>query len=386
MLAGALLGLGGDKLALTAADDRRHGGAARDPDRALSPGLVPARAAIALGILIGALPFSSATGSPSARPGACRSPAAASGPSRRLASIRPARSVCSSCTEAADLVRPHRARRLGGSGLGRAAPSASARAHERTRRTRSRSRSWRLSSRSSSASAPTAPASTVRASSCRPCRSPVSASPPMPGEAGRVPRLPRWSSSASRRSRSIWWGRSTAPCSATSLTGRSSTTPTPSATASSSPSLCSASTARLRIDERLPRRVLVSSDSRGPRQRMRSLDCQVEYWNDVGSSKTFAHPPNLARLARHLSLESRILDYGCGYGRVLGVLDQQGYSDLIGVDPAPAMIARRAAGTRTSHSNSSLILPPSRWPTNRSTRCCSSPCSPAYRPTTASAA
>ena len=53
---------------------------------------------------------------------------------------------------------------------------------------------------------------------------------------------------------------------------------------------------------------------------MRSLDCQIEYWNDVGPTKTFAHPPNLERLARHLDLESRILDYGCGYGRVLGVL------------------------------------------------------------------
>ncbi len=72
---------------------------------------------------------------------------------------------------------------------------------------------------------------------------------------------------------------------------------------------------------------------------MRSLDCQVGYWNDVGPSKTFAHSPNLERLARYLDRDSRILDYGCGYGRILGVLDEQGYADLIGVDPAPAMIA-----------------------------------------------
>ena len=31
---------------------------------------------------------------------------------------------------------------------------------------------------------------------------------------------------------------------------------------------------------------------------MRGLDCQIEYWNDVGPTKTFAHPPNLERLAR----------------------------------------------------------------------------------------
>jgi SAM-dependent methyltransferase len=85
---------------------------------------------------------------------------------------------------------------------------------------------------------------------------------------------------------------------------------------------------------------------------MRSLDCQVDYWNDIGPSKTFAHPPNLGRLARYLPLQSRILDYGCGYGRVLGVLEEQGYADLIGVDPAPAMIAR----ARSRHPNITFEL------------------------------
>jgi len=59
----------------------------------------------------------------------------------------------------------------------------------------------------------------------------------------------------------------------------------------------------------------------------------------MGPSKPFGHPVNLERLSQHLSPDSRILDLGCGYGRVLGLLFDQGYYNLIGFDPAPAMIA-----------------------------------------------
>src|SRR5437660_857432 len=70
-----------------------------------------------------------------------------------------------------------------------------------------------------------------------------------------------------------------------------------------------------------------------------NIDHQIEYWNREGPSKPLAHPVNLDRLKEWLRPESRILDYGCGYGRVLGMLQANGYSDLIGVDPSTAMIA-----------------------------------------------
>src|SRR5436190_301964 len=70
-----------------------------------------------------------------------------------------------------------------------------------------------------------------------------------------------------------------------------------------------------------------------------SLDLQIDYWNQVGPTKPFAHPVNVAQLKRLLEPTSRILDYGCGYGRALGILHSSGYKSLIGVDPAPAMIA-----------------------------------------------
>ena len=76
---------------------------------------------------------------------------------------------------------------------------------------------------------------------------------------------------------------------------------------------------------------------------MNDLDCQLEYWNRLGPSKSFHHPVNTVRLAQWVSFDDPILDYGCGYGRVLGILDGLGYRRLIGVDPAKAMIgeARR---------------------------------------------
>jgi SAM-dependent methyltransferase len=73
------------------------------------------------------------------------------------------------------------------------------------------------------------------------------------------------------------------------------------------------------------------------------LDLQLEYWNQVGPTKPFAHPVNVQQLGLWLNPDSRILDYGCGYGRALGVLESKGFENLVGFDPAPAMI-RSARG------------------------------------------
>ena len=71
---------------------------------------------------------------------------------------------------------------------------------------------------------------------------------------------------------------------------------------------------------------------------MSELDYQLEYWNTEGTRKVFGHPLNLERVSQWLSYESRILDFGCGYGRSLGELSEAGYRDLIGLDFSPAMI------------------------------------------------
>ncbi len=59
----------------------------------------------------------------------------------------------------------------------------------------------------------------------------------------------------------------------------------------------------------------------------------------MGPGKPFGHPVNFERLSRWLTPDSRILDLGCGYGRALGLLFDRGYHNLIGFDPAAAMVA-----------------------------------------------
>jgi SAM-dependent methyltransferase len=73
------------------------------------------------------------------------------------------------------------------------------------------------------------------------------------------------------------------------------------------------------------------------------LNSQYEYWNTAGTQKPFAHPLNLRSVRQWVSDESCILDYGCGYGRVLGELFNEGYENLIGLDFSPAMIAAARA-------------------------------------------
>lgn len=76
---------------------------------------------------------------------------------------------------------------------------------------------------------------------------------------------------------------------------------------------------------------------------MNDLNSQLEYWNTAGTQKPFAHPLNLRRVRQWISDEGRILDYGCGYGRTLGELFNEGYEHLIGLDFSPAMIAAARA-------------------------------------------
>lgn len=70
-----------------------------------------------------------------------------------------------------------------------------------------------------------------------------------------------------------------------------------------------------------------------------SSENQIAYWNHEGEAKTFTHPVNMDWLQKHLIPNARILDYGCGYGRVAAMLSQQGYQ-VIGVDSAAAMIEK----------------------------------------------
>ena len=43
---------------------------------------------------------------------------------------------------------------------------------------------------------------------------------------------------------------------------------------------------------------------------------QLEYWNIHGPIKTFNHSADFGQLDLLLNRDAKILDYGCGYGRV----------------------------------------------------------------------
>jgi ubiquinone/menaquinone biosynthesis C-methylase UbiE len=67
---------------------------------------------------------------------------------------------------------------------------------------------------------------------------------------------------------------------------------------------------------------------------------QSEYWDSVAFVKTFAHPFSFKEFGKYVKKNSRILDYGCGYGRSLRELSQQDYTNLHGVDFSDQMIQR----------------------------------------------
>jgi SAM-dependent methyltransferase len=76
---------------------------------------------------------------------------------------------------------------------------------------------------------------------------------------------------------------------------------------------------------------------------MQDIAAQVDYWDRVASDKRFSHPLRLNWLTRHLGTGTRILDYGCGYGRTLAELAAAGFKNVIGMDFSHAMLANCAA-------------------------------------------
>jgi SAM-dependent methyltransferase len=63
------------------------------------------------------------------------------------------------------------------------------------------------------------------------------------------------------------------------------------------------------------------------------------YWDTTGAAKTFTHPLHTPWL-NGINRGARVLDYGCGYGRVTAELRDLGFDYVTGVDPSPALIAR----------------------------------------------
>jgi SAM-dependent methyltransferase len=66
----------------------------------------------------------------------------------------------------------------------------------------------------------------------------------------------------------------------------------------------------------------------------------LNYWDQTADDRVFNHPLNLVRFRSLVGANERIVDWGCGYGRILAELHAAGYANLLGLDASPRMIAR----------------------------------------------
>ncbi len=70
------------------------------------------------------------------------------------------------------------------------------------------------------------------------------------------------------------------------------------------------------------------------------MNVQQQYWNKVANEKTFTHPLNISLLEKFVSKQSCIVDYGCGYGRIVKDLNDSGFKDVKGFDFSIELIKR----------------------------------------------
>jgi len=70
------------------------------------------------------------------------------------------------------------------------------------------------------------------------------------------------------------------------------------------------------------------------------MDNQQQYWDSVSQKKEFTTLLDLTLAEPFIDPDAFIVDYGCGYGRTLNQLWQQGYKNLLGFDFSKKMIDR----------------------------------------------
>ncbi|MDN3507106.1 MAG: hypothetical protein P0S96_07755 [Simkaniaceae bacterium] len=66
----------------------------------------------------------------------------------------------------------------------------------------------------------------------------------------------------------------------------------------------------------------------------------LTFWNDIGSKKEFEDPFFLKRVQPFITFDSKIVEYGCGYGRILRELFSEGCRNVSGFDIAEKKIER----------------------------------------------
>jgi ubiquinone/menaquinone biosynthesis C-methylase UbiE len=67
---------------------------------------------------------------------------------------------------------------------------------------------------------------------------------------------------------------------------------------------------------------------------------QKLYWNNAAPVKEFTTPFQMDMFKKHVNKNGNILDFGCGYGRTLNELYDNGYKNSTGIDFSEKMIER----------------------------------------------
>src|SRR5688572_21249690 len=73
---------------------------------------------------------------------------------------------------------------------------------------------------------------------------------------------------------------------------------------------------------------------------MMKIENQADYWDSVAEHKEFTHPFNFDQFELMTSRAAHILDYGCGYGRIVNELHNKGYENVVGLDFSSQLISR----------------------------------------------
>lgn len=72
------------------------------------------------------------------------------------------------------------------------------------------------------------------------------------------------------------------------------------------------------------------------------IRAQSQFWSDIGSTKEFTDPFFVGEFSKFVPKNKLVIEYGCGYGRVLNILYINDFEELIGFDFAPKMIEKGA--------------------------------------------
>lgn len=66
----------------------------------------------------------------------------------------------------------------------------------------------------------------------------------------------------------------------------------------------------------------------------------VDGWNKIADQVNFNLDVDWDKFQELVDVKAKVLDFGCGYGRIVEQLSRRGYSDVVGIDPSYAMIER----------------------------------------------